>query len=227
MATVTDQVSAALAELVSRLDELANGLGYVVTPGGDTVYISPGLRKAPRIVVAELQAEIDRTIDLAAGLPEHQKEARILLETVRRAIGISHLSPCYGKPKQYDTLVVGQHIKRHLGEVLTKYKTRLDELSIELKVWLPETHSKDGNAVEVKSPNLKAKRRTPPSPFEKIRHQRNEFSCQRRKEKPPQTWPEIFEEYSEKYPDDKKASSATLRLSHDRNCLKCFPKSDC
>lgn len=56
---------------------------------------------------------------------------------------------------------------------------------------------------------------------EKIRNQRNDFSCKRRTKKSPETWNEIYHAYNKKFPNDKDASPATLRLSHDRNCQKC------
>ncbi len=57
--------------------------------------------------------------------------------------------------------------------------------------------------------------------LEKVRKQRNDFSCRRRTKKSPETWNEIYHAYNKKFPSDKDASPATLRLSHDRNCQKC------
>ena len=57
--------------------------------------------------------------------------------------------------------------------------------------------------------------------LEKIRKQRNDFSCKRRTKNLPETWSEIYHAYNKKFPSDKDASPATLRLSHDRNCPKC------
>lgn len=56
---------------------------------------------------------------------------------------------------------------------------------------------------------------------EKIRKQRNDFSCSRRRKNPPVTWQKIYDAYNKKFPKDKAADPATLRLSHDRNCQKC------
>jgi hypothetical protein len=59
---------------------------------------------------------------------------------------------------------------------------------------------------------------------EKVRKQRNDFSCKRRTKNSPETWNEIYHAYNKKFPNDKDASPATLRLSHDRNCQKCRTK---
>lgn len=59
---------------------------------------------------------------------------------------------------------------------------------------------------------------------EKIRKQRNDFSCKRRTKNPPEGWRKIYVAYNKKFPSDKSASSDTLRLSHDRNCQKCRTK---
>ena len=49
----------------------------------------------------------------------------------------------------------------------------------------------------------------------KFCEQRNKFSETRRKKA--WSWQRIYDAYSEKYPKDKKASAAALRLSFDRN----------
>ena len=71
---------------------------------------------------------------------------------------------------------------------------------------------------------LERQRKERPKPLtqrEKIRKQRNDFSCQRRTKKSSDTWQQIYDAYNKKFPSDKDASPATLRLSHDRNCKKC------
>ncbi len=60
-----------------------------------------------------------------------------------------------------------------------------------------------------------------PTQREKIRKQRNDFSCKRRTQNSPKTWQKIYDAYHKQFPKDKDASPATLRLSHDRNCQKC------
>lgn len=65
-----------------------------------------------------------------------------------------------------------------------------------------------------------------PTQAQRIRNQRIKFSCPRRRREEPEQWPKIYEAYSEKYPDDKTASSDTMRLSHERNCLKCRNSTD-
>ena len=59
---------------------------------------------------------------------------------------------------------------------------------------------------------------------EKIRKQRNDFSCKRRTKKSAETWNVIYHAYNKNFPNDKDASPATLRLTHDRNCQKCRTK---
>jgi len=80
--------------------------------------------------------------------------------------------------------------------------------------WLKERH-------KPKSPGGEPKVKTRPNKHDKTRDQRNRFSCPRRAKDPPETWQEIHEAYSEKYPLDTKASPGTLRQSHDRNCQQC------
>lgn len=56
-----------------------------------------------------------------------------------------------------------------------------------------------------------------PTKVEKIRKQRNDFSGKLKKKKPTLTWQEIYNAYHGKFPNDKKASPATLRHSFTRN----------
>jgi hypothetical protein len=67
------------------------------------------------------------------------------------------------------------------------------------------------NAISNTANTLKSKRGRKPSP---VTLQRRAFSTPLRKEGC--SWPEIFARYHERYPDDKKASEATLRLSCTR-----------
>lgn len=59
--------------------------------------------------------------------------------------------------------------------------------------------------------NLKSQVRKPKSQTKKTRDQRNKFSRPRRKKG--NTWPQIYEEYSHRFPQDTTASQGTLRLS--------------
>ncbi len=97
-----------------------------------------------------------------------------------------------------------------------------------LQSWLPDVPKRaTGAAADDIVKRLETLERQPKeqpkrlTKSEKIRKQRNDFSCKRRTKNPPETWNEIYHAYNKKFPSDKDASPATLRLSHDRNCPKC------
>ncbi len=51
--------------------------------------------------------------------------------------------------------------------------------------------------------------------------QRIRFCCPKRTKTPRDSWPKIYDAYNSQFPKDTTASSGSLRLTHDRHCLKC------
>lgn len=95
--------------------------------------------------------------------------------------------------------------RKQLFACLGKWKRRLEEPleAVDLEQKKPSLK---------KEPNGKTRK---PTKAEKIRRQRNKFSRPRLKKN--ETWPEIYDAYHKRYPDDKKASADTLRHSHERD----------
>ena len=115
-------------------------------------------------------------------------------------------------------------IRQDFGRRLQRLKAKL----IAVKLPEPKPTGQRGTSVDELAKRLTSVERQQKKPakpltkLEKIRKQRNDFSCKRRTKKTPDTWGEIYNAYNKKYPKDKDASPDTLRLSHDRNCTKCL-----
>ena len=118
----------------------------------------------------------------------------------------------------------GENVKRRVANALAAVEQHLPKVNpISLS---PTTGAASDDIVKrletlERQPKEQPKRLTK---SEKVRKQRNDFSCKRRTKNSPETWNEIYHAYNKKFPNDKDASPATLRLSHGRNCQKCQTK---
>ncbi len=59
------------------------------------------------------------------------------------------------------------------------------------------------------------------TPKQENRKHRIKFCCPLRRKTPKVSWPKIYSDYIEKYPQDKTASPDSLLQYHDRKCTKC------
>lgn len=85
------------------------------------------------------------------------------------------------------------------------------------------SESKDEIHKRVASLEREEKKRTkPPTPTQVNRKHRIKFCCPLRRKTPKVSWPKIYSDYIQKYPQDKTASPDSLQKYHDRKCTKCL-----